>query len=527
MTGAALKNSSENPVSAGKSGCGFFHSLYFRETVIFLLSFIFFGYFSLLGIDPHHDGVMLIPAIRVAEGQVVFRDVFCQYGLLVPLIQGAAVALFGAELLVIRILTVLFYAGSAVLLDLLWRRFLPEKVSFLTPVMFALFSACTMVTFHSWNSVYALFFMLLYGLFILRWCEGDFSCRRNLFLAGVSAALTWACRTPCGVVTLFAGILTVGGLNCFCGKSWRQVLRENLIFFAGVLSIALLAAGYILISGGWDDFIKQSFGYVTDFVYGRGDSGSWQYFCDSLFPFYQQELWFCNSFFAVLPIGAMILLYLEGRKGVLGSAEDMRKIMPLAALLILGLGSWHQYYPVPCVRHLFWGGAPLFGAFLLILCRLWGKRNFAGIAAAALLILIALLGFFPRAWGIWARVDLLSHRSVSDVQGIRYLLLNDFESQIVKMIKIGDELGKSRGGIANWSDDSLFSAMVKSSGFKDRQFYRMDTRQYPGYDARVMRHILEKRPVVLVDHDSFIPGYREAASVVYLGKKYALLIPSE
>ena len=71
--------------------------LFCREMIVFAAATVFFSFWALMGIDPHHDGVMLIPAVRVAAGQVVFRDVFCQYGLLVPLLQGAAVALFGPE----------------------------------------------------------------------------------------------------------------------------------------------------------------------------------------------------------------------------------------------------------------------------------------------------------------------------------------------------------------------------------------------------------------------------------------------
>jgi len=51
--------------------------LIWREAIIFIGTFIFFTLFARLGIDPHHDGVMLIPAMRVADGAVVFRDVFC------------------------------------------------------------------------------------------------------------------------------------------------------------------------------------------------------------------------------------------------------------------------------------------------------------------------------------------------------------------------------------------------------------------------------------------------------------------
>ena len=35
---------------------------------------------SNLGVDPHHDGIMLKPALVVADGGVIHRDVFSQYG---------------------------------------------------------------------------------------------------------------------------------------------------------------------------------------------------------------------------------------------------------------------------------------------------------------------------------------------------------------------------------------------------------------------------------------------------------------
>ena len=76
-----------------------------------------------------------------------------------------------------------------------------------------------------------------------------------------------------------------------------------------------------------------------------------------------------------MPLGAMVMLYFTLRRGILFGRSEMQKLLPFAALLILGLGSWHQYYPVPCVRHLYWGGIPLFGAYLLMICRLFQNRK--------------------------------------------------------------------------------------------------------------------------------------------------------
>jgi hypothetical protein len=43
---------------------------------LFFLTFAVAGYFSTLGIDPHHDGIMLKPAIDFAEGKILFKESF-------------------------------------------------------------------------------------------------------------------------------------------------------------------------------------------------------------------------------------------------------------------------------------------------------------------------------------------------------------------------------------------------------------------------------------------------------------------
>lgn len=501
--------------------------LIWREAIIFIGTFIFFTLFARLGIDPHHDGVMLIPAMRVADGAVVFRDVFCQYGLLVPLIQGLAVKLFGGELLVIRMLTVLFYAGSAVLLDLLWRRYLPAKLSCFTAVIFCLLASCTMVTFHSWNSVYALFFMLLSGFFLLRYLESDGSKRRELCFAGVAAGLTWGCRTPCGLVTVFAAVLVLLGANWFTGKDRRQIMKEAGSYAAGALAVAVPALFYIIFTGAWEDFIKQNFSFVSSFVARRGGGGNWTYFSESMFPFYQEEYYFFNSFFALMPLGAMVMLYFSCRKGVLDGKEVMKKELPFIALLVLGLGSWHQYYPVPCVRHLFWGGAPLFGAYLLMLCRLWQGKTMLKKLLMVFLGIVLIGAVAVRVAGGMMRLSSIDSWGSRNVAGIRGIKLNQMECGIVDMLLLTNRLPENirQRGVMNWSEDSLYSAMIPGSGFQDLQFYRFDAEQYPGYDMKVFQHIMSEHPVVLTDHEVVPPGYAVAMEALYFDRVLRILVP--
>ncbi|MBR7120664.1 MAG: glycosyltransferase family 39 protein [Lentisphaeria bacterium] len=501
--------------------------LIWRESLIFVCTFIFFTVFARMGIDPHHDGVMLIPALRVAEGGVVFRDVFCQYGLLVPLLQGAAVALFGGELLVIRMLTVLFYSGSAVLLDLLWRRYLPSKISWLTAVLFCLLAPCMIVTFHSWNSVYALFFMLLSGFFLLRYLESDGKRYRELCFAGAAAGLTLGCRTPCGIVTVFAAVLILLGVNWFTGKEWRKIMKEAGTYGIGIFSVLLLAAGYISLTGAWEDFFKQNFGYVNDFVTQRGAGGSWKYFCDSIFPFYQEEYYYFNTFFALMPLGAMTMLYFACRKGILSGHEVMKEQLPFIALLILGLGSWHQYYPVPCVRHLFWGGAPLFGAYLVMLCRLWQNKSYWKKAFVIVLTVVLLCAVAVRVTGGVMRLKSAGTREERNVAGIRNIKLNRMECGVIDMLLLTCQLPENlrQRGLLNWSEDSLYSATVPQSGFCDLQFYRFETAQYPGYDLKILQYVADEHPLLLTDHEAVPPGYVIAAESFFMDKAFRLLLP--
>jgi hypothetical protein len=66
-------------------------------------------YFSKLGIDVHHQGFMLLTAMRLSEGKMLFRDIYFHYGALTAILQSWILNIFGAKLLFINYLTSLFY----------------------------------------------------------------------------------------------------------------------------------------------------------------------------------------------------------------------------------------------------------------------------------------------------------------------------------------------------------------------------------------------------------------------------------
>ncbi len=65
------------------------------------------------GIAPHDEGLMLAWAGRIADGQVPYRDFWCNYGPGQPVLLGALTALTGPSLLAWRIVRVLVGAVAA------------------------------------------------------------------------------------------------------------------------------------------------------------------------------------------------------------------------------------------------------------------------------------------------------------------------------------------------------------------------------------------------------------------------------
>ncbi|MCS6273708.1 MAG: hypothetical protein H2169_05070, partial [Opitutus sp.] len=62
----------------------------FIAALIALVAGLIFYPFAAIGVDSHHDGIMLKPAMDVLSGQVLFRDTFSQYGPLTTYFQALA-----------------------------------------------------------------------------------------------------------------------------------------------------------------------------------------------------------------------------------------------------------------------------------------------------------------------------------------------------------------------------------------------------------------------------------------------------
>ena len=223
--------------------------------------------FARLGVDPHHDGVMLKPALDVLAGQVLFRDTFTQYGALTTYLQVLALW-FQPSLLTIRLLAVGAYAVTLYALYAAWRMILPRSLTVLSCGLFILFIPCYEKDWLDhywvmlpWSSVFALMFQGLGVCALFRMIAGGQPVRSAAWLGAATAAVFW-CRQPVGV--LMAGCVAMIWPALWwtkwtpAGRSRRATLLAlvagfaavHLVLLAGIVFSGLRGSGGIRVSSG-------------------------------------------------------------------------------------------------------------------------------------------------------------------------------------------------------------------------------------------------------------------------------------
>jgi len=383
----------------------------------FAITLIVFAAVSLYGLDTHHDGTVLKPALDVWYGQTLYKDSFSQYGPLVSWIQSVGIRLLGPHLFAIRWTTVFFYGLISVLLMQIWRLFLDRRwswVSFLVWLNLAPFFAPVTV-FHAWSSVFALFFQLSATLSI---CFLFFSARRQWiwgFLAGVVTALAFWCRQPVGVLTIgaFIVVLFFYALSPVETKEKRYFSRFvpllsfvfGLVIGLGIVALHLYSADSLSAwyrqNIQWPIWWAKSsggnnlHGLIFTMIRRRNETIALALilllarpvfsfirlknlnrlfyvlaviFAAVLFFRFPKSL-YQTGLFTLIPITAILipLLTLLLNRGVSVAQLERPRNWSLFSVAAVILASWPQFYPVPDSRHLYWAIALGIGFFIFLL----------------------------------------------------------------------------------------------------------------------------------------------------------------
>lgn len=467
---------------------------------------------------------------------MVFRDVFCQYGFLSPVLQGLALRLGGGELLIMKYFSVLFYAGSVVMMDIIWQEVLSARWRDLMLVMIFSLMPDLMVTFHPWSSIFALFFSLL-----ALWSEIKYLKSTRwywLFGAGVAAGLTFLSRHPVGVVTLIAVLGTIfvkSGTEKSRFAAVKKFFTDSAITLGGFLLVVGSVGILLLVCGAWDDFVFQCVSYVFDFVGTRGTGGKegqWRYFAASLCPFLTDNGFF-DSIFGIMPIVVLPWLYKCARSVMHKNGSAAERDLILLCCGIFALGAWHQYYPVPCVRHIFWGGVPFMGFYILTVEQLLknrGRNKLWCRIGAGVLLLLWVGCTLPRLRSGYIRFFEYGKRKMLDIPGVRGIKFSRAEAAVIDAFRRCVEQlpeGIKARGVLNYTEDGMWSVLLPDAGFRHKQFLVMKSGLYQDHDHAVMEFIRQRRPVVLSCRPLEVERYSAIFSAQYMGNDYFLYVPWE
>lgn len=386
--------------------------------------------FALLGVDPHHDGIMLKPALDVLAGQTLFRDTFSQYGAGTTYLQAAALAIGGPTLATLRLATVAAYAVAAGFLADAWGRLLPPALTLLAIAIWLLLPAFYYGTaaMVPWSSVWAIVFQAAALAALVRGLAGASPLAAGLG-SGIACAFVFLCRQPVGIANaaaVFAGLVLAGWSD-----GWSQRRRTLLAGWACGLGVILgLAGTALVISGSAGDWYyqtvvwprhwaSQGHGSLVARVGGalilrpaatlpwlalaalvlvvarRGDTRATVATAGGttlavalgslMIPALRTGLdaaW-VTIFPATLVAFAGVLAWRIVARG--GPPVD-RELAAAGAVLV-GLASWLQYFPVPDARHVFWAMTPAVGVVVLAAWEASGRRTVLTMGVLVALLL--------------------------------------------------------------------------------------------------------------------------------------------
>jgi len=235
---------------------------------VFLLTLMIYLPFARLGVDPHHDGIMLTPALVVARGGVIHRDIFSQYGPITAYLQAVFVWIFGPHLLSIRIASATYLSLAVALLYSSWRRIFGEGIA-LFGYLLVISSSYFFVSnspMHPWSSDVMLFLqaLTLYLLVVGHSFQGK-KASVLIYMGGFVLGLQFADR----YVSAFLMLIGLSIYYLFHKKRGIHSLWCGVMTSIGA-SLLLLA-----LSGSYDEWYFQAIQFPRNWVSDVSGSGGW------------------------------------------------------------------------------------------------------------------------------------------------------------------------------------------------------------------------------------------------------------
>lgn len=487
--------------------------------IIFLTTFFVAGFFSTMGTDPHHDGILIKPAVDLLEGKMLFRDSFTQYGALTTILQTFALKLFGKYLITIKLETAFFYALISVLLYFIWSRLMSKKLAFFSSIILLLLAPYYIFTFLPWSSVYALFFQCLTLYFLIK--QQGVKSRRWLFFAGVTTSLTFWCKQNVGAFVLIPSIIYIV-MTEILNKKKKGIILNLIQYINGGVLTSLVFLTWFAVNSALIDWWKQSIVLATDFVKAKSKIS----LIGSLFPaFVSPQYVGIFSIWAIMPVVTILAFF----KGLFEKKPNI--IIVITSLF--SLFSWLQYYPITDIRHVFWSAAPMVGIviyFLFILCE--SISNNKAILKYFLFLFLIWLLFYPdityRVSNAYKKITANYYflENPKILKGVR--LTKDeafFYSKTYQAIVDYKKIHGDVNLITN-SPNALYLTFARSDNFHP-MYVDWGNTIYPDYYLIKNDYIEKNKPLIISIWKQIHPGYCRVNKLTNNSDTAFLIAPCE
>nr|MBI5456054.1 glycosyltransferase family 39 protein [Candidatus Levybacteria bacterium] len=481
---------------------------------IFLLTLIVSGYFSTINTDPHHDGIVLKPAIDIAEGRMLFRDTFTQYGAFTTVIQALAIKIFGEYLITIKLLTAFFYGLISVLIYFIWSRFLSKKLAILSLFIWLSLAPYLSVVFLPWSSVYALFFQCLTLYLILKYL--DTNNKKALLLAGICAGLAFWSKQNVGAYTITASLVSIALIQILSKKKISTLFPILIRYLIGSTLVSLPIMFWIIGNGAFNDWRKQSISFALFWA-----ESSKLHIFNHFFPRSISNI----SIWSLIPIVTMIAFLRE----FFGKKPNLI----ILVVSIFGLFSWLQYFPIPDIRHVHWAATPMIGITIYIFFKLAESINNKNIAIKYLIFIFFIVLIFARDLHFGIKSGFIKaskqYKSLDSPPVLKGMKLSAAEYGFYK--KTYEDIIKYQNihrktNLITTGRNALYLTFIKSENFHPIYVnWEMmnESLIYPEYLSKMNEYITNNKPLIIAIKKPLPLGYCRLNNLVN-AEDFAFLI---
>ena len=256
-------------------------------------------------------------------------------------------------------------------------------------------------------------FLLLSCYFLIKYIEN--SKEILIFISGISASLAFWCRQPIGIFLIASLLLFLLLLNTVFSKyNLKKSFKTMALFLIGVIASSSCFFIWLIANGALKDWWLQQIYFA--FIFASDTSGQ-NSLIKEVFSclFATKKVEYLTCIWSILPIVCILLfiylilfaLYKTQEKKTVKKAtvknkknnnfKQIREFSKLnliiLALLFASFASWMQYYPVLCIRHVYWSVTPMIGIFSYCIWLIVNHIS-KSITTKTIISLVLILSFF-------------------------------------------------------------------------------------------------------------------------------------